>query len=236
MITGVVQRAGGLKISLLYKKLSFQQQHWGAWRGEKVEFKPCGCWRGEQNANESIYRAHGIGGLLLPASRRMLIQLHESIFWLFPTHAPPPQSHRVTSAARKLAYNCNRPSYQWPLTWHETQRTMRLQCYRRLTGRYLLRISVYFILFVVLFNGVVNISDYIVSTDPRRRDMEGNAFDIIILIRHLYGRAWGKHWRMYVRLEDFTAVTMKNVVFWDIKTQFVSQRRHITSPLHSPAG
>jgi hypothetical protein len=28
---------------------------------------------------------------------------------------------------------------------------------------------------------------------------------------------------------------MKNVVFWDIKTQFVLHRRHITSPLHSPA-
>jgi hypothetical protein len=39
-----------------------------------------------------------------------------------------------------------------------------------------------------------------------------------------------------VRFEVFTAVTMKNVVFWDIKTQFVLHRRHITSPLHSPAG
>jgi hypothetical protein len=33
-----------------------------------------------------------------------------------------------------------------------------------------------------------------------------------------------------------TAVTMKNVVFWDIKTQFVLHRRHITSPLQSPVG
>jgi hypothetical protein len=32
------------------------------------------------------------------------------------------------------------------------------------------------------------------------------------------------------------AVIMKNVVFWDIKTQFVPHRRHITSPLHSSAG
>jgi hypothetical protein len=38
------------------------------------------------------------------------------------------------------------------------------------------------------------------------------------------------------RLEVFTAVTMKNVVFWDIKPQFVLHRRHITSPLQSPAG
>jgi hypothetical protein len=28
---------------------------------------------------------------------------------------------------------------------------------------------------------------------------------------------------------------MKNGVFWDIKTQFVPHRRHITSPLQSPA-
>jgi hypothetical protein len=39
----------------------------------------------------------------------------------------------------------------------------------------------------------------------------------------------------YVRFEDITAVTMKNAVFWDIKTQFVPHRRHITSPLQSPA-
>jgi hypothetical protein len=28
---------------------------------------------------------------------------------------------------------------------------------------------------------------------------------------------------------------MKNGVFWDIKTEFVLHRRHITSPLQSPA-
>jgi hypothetical protein len=31
-------------------------------------------------------------------------------------------------------------------------------------------------------------------------------------------------------------VTMKNAVFWDIKTQFVPHWKHITSPLQSPAG
>jgi hypothetical protein len=30
--------------------------------------------------------------------------------------------------------------------------------------------------------------------------------------------------------------SMKNAVFWDIRTQFVPNRRHITSPLQSPAG
>jgi hypothetical protein len=29
---------------------------------------------------------------------------------------------------------------------------------------------------------------------------------------------------------------MKNAVFWDIKTQFVPHKRHITSPLQSSAG
>jgi hypothetical protein len=41
---------------------------------------------------------------------------------------------------------------------------------------------------------------------------------------------------IYARFEVFAAVTMENVVFWDITTQFLSHRRHITSPLHSPAG
>jgi hypothetical protein len=39
-----------------------------------------------------------------------------------------------------------------------------------------------------------------------------------------------------VRFEVLTAVTMKNAVVWDIKTQFVPHRGHITSPLQSPAG
>jgi hypothetical protein len=38
-----------------------------------------------------------------------------------------------------------------------------------------------------------------------------------------------------LRFENFTAVTMKNVVFWDIKTQSVPHRRHIMSPLQSPS-
>jgi hypothetical protein len=40
---------------------------------------------------------------------------------------------------------------------------------------------------------------------------------------------------MLCKSEVFTAVTMKNVVFWDIITRFVLHRRHITSPLQSPA-
>jgi hypothetical protein len=40
---------------------------------------------------------------------------------------------------------------------------------------------------------------------------------------------------LYVGFEVFTAVTMKNVAFWDIKTEFVPHKRHITSPLQRPA-
>jgi hypothetical protein len=36
--------------------------------------------------------------------------------------------------------------------------------------------------------------------------------------------------------EVFTAVIVKNVVFWDIKAQFIPYRRHSKSPLQSPAG
>jgi hypothetical protein len=36
-----------------------------------------------------------------------------------------------------------------------------------------------------------------------------------------------------VRFDVFTAVSMKNVVFWDIKMLLVPHRRHITSPLQS---
>jgi hypothetical protein len=37
------------------------------------------------------------------------------------------------------------------------------------------------------------------------------------------------------RSEVFAAGTMKNVVFWGMKTQFVLHRGHIMSPLQSPA-
>jgi hypothetical protein len=40
---------------------------------------------------------------------------------------------------------------------------------------------------------------------------------------------------MYLRVEVFTAVTMKNSVFWDIKSQFVPHMKDITSPLQSQA-
>jgi hypothetical protein len=40
---------------------------------------------------------------------------------------------------------------------------------------------------------------------------------------------------VWVRSEVFTAVTMKNAVVWGIKTHFVLLRRHIPSPLQSPA-
>jgi hypothetical protein len=37
-----------------------------------------------------------------------------------------------------------------------------------------------------------------------------------------------------VSFEVFTVLTMKNVVFWDIKTQLLPHKEHVTSPLQSP--
>jgi hypothetical protein len=38
------------------------------------------------------------------------------------------------------------------------------------------------------------------------------------------------------RFEIFTAAMAKNAVFWDIRSQFVPHRKHVASPLQSPAG
>jgi hypothetical protein len=61
----------------------------------------------------------------------------------------------------------------------------------------------------------------------KKRDKSTLAVTALIL---LYKPNAGYH-----RFEVFTAVTMQNSVFWNIKTQFVPHRRHITSPLQSLA-
>jgi hypothetical protein len=43
---------------------------------------------------------------------------------------------------------------------------------------------------------------------------------------HLYTLRLTIHYENYVRIADFTAVTMKSAVFWAIKTQFVPHRKH----------
>jgi hypothetical protein len=44
----------------------------------------------------------------------------------------------------------------------------------------------------------------------------------------------GRHsWKPKIKLEK--SINIKNAVFWDIKTQFVLHRRHLTSLLLSPA-
>jgi hypothetical protein len=40
----------------------------------------------------------------------------------------------------------------------------------------------------------------------------------------------------YIGFEVFTAETMKNTFFWDVKLQFIPHRKYMMSPLHSPAG
>jgi hypothetical protein len=47
----------------------------------------------------------------------------------------------------------------------------------------------------------------------------------------MWPRLWSQTQNIYVRSEVFTAVTMKNAVFWDIKPQFIPHMRHIMSPL-----
>jgi hypothetical protein len=44
------------------------------------------------------------------------------------------------------------------------------------------------------------------------------------------------HGKINVRVDVSITATMKNVVFWDIKPQFIPHMKHITSPLQSPAG
>jgi hypothetical protein len=39
----------------------------------------------------------------------------------------------------------------------------------------------------------------------------------------------------FVAFEVFTEMTVKNALFWDIRTQFIPHRRNITSLLQSPA-
>jgi hypothetical protein len=39
-----------------------------------------------------------------------------------------------------------------------------------------------------------------------------------------------------VRFVVFTAVAMKNAVFWDMETQLVPHRKHITVPIQIPVG
>jgi hypothetical protein len=38
------------------------------------------------------------------------------------------------------------------------------------------------------------------------------------------------------RFEVFKAVIIKNATLWEIETQFMSHKEHVTSPLQSPAG
>jgi hypothetical protein len=88
-----------------------------------------------------------------------------------------------------------------------------------------------------------------IEVDPKRR-LTLNALEGAILkkiffqnwcLRRTYCdfggvRRFRQSESVVVRFEVFTAVTMKNVVFWDIKTRFIPHRRHITLMLQSSAG
>jgi hypothetical protein len=57
----------------------------------------------------------------------------------------------------------------------------------------------------------------------------------IIMYTSVCSSVWMRNFVTDIKFEVFAAVTMKNVVFWDIKVQFVLHRGHITSPLQSTA-
>jgi hypothetical protein len=64
--------------------------------------------------------------------------------------------------------------------------------------------------------------------------------EFLVLISHLQPFLYALKTVASVQKEDSKGLneekwTMKNIAFWDIKTQFVLLRRHITPPLQSPA-
>jgi hypothetical protein len=87
----------------------------------------------------------------------------------------------------------------------------------------------------VLAKGSVNILDLIGSetvgcfTGP-------NSEELVFKTKHTHTHIKEtKLHGFYVRFEFFTAVAMKNVVFCDIKPQFVLHKKDVLSPLLSPA-
>jgi hypothetical protein len=66
---------------------------------------------------------------------------------------------------------------------------------------------------------------YVSATEPSR-----------LMLCKIWGFHGGDYEECHVRFEVFTAVTMKNAVFSDIKIQLVPLRRHITPPLQIPTG
>jgi hypothetical protein len=61
---------------------------------------------------------------------------------------------------------------------------------------------------------------------PRAPWDQSKILNIIVILKY-----YEKLYNIHVRSEVFTAVTMKNVTFWDIETQFLPHRKHFTSPL-----
>jgi hypothetical protein len=65
-----------------------------------------------------------------------------------------------------------------------------------------------------------------VSHVPILRLALGNT---VVATHRLRGSALSDLFGIHVRLEAIAAVTMKNAIFWDIKAQFVPNRRHYFS-------
>jgi hypothetical protein len=75
---------------------------------------------------------------------------------------------------------------------------------------------------------------------PRRHmdhwNCAASLIDTVFDIRALHENRTLGTVSQFCEIWDFHGVTMQNVVFCDIRTQFVLHRRHITSPLQSLAG
>jgi hypothetical protein len=103
---------------------------------------------------------------------------------------------------------CFGGTYRLNLLGRHIQQDSTIRCYRCVKFKSYILISSYCVTFPTVFIIVYFITSLIVGDGTRR----------------------------YVRFEISMAVNPKNAVFWDIKNQFVPNRRHITSPLQSPTG
>jgi hypothetical protein len=94
------------------------------------------------------------------------------------------------------------------------------------------------------YNTIINTHDQLIALVPVNKFIplhtprySSNGYAILKSVavdKGAFVKLHGK--KGYVRFEVSMAVTMKNAVFWDIKTQFVPHRRHTTSLLQRPAG
>jgi hypothetical protein len=85
-----------------------------------------------------------------------------------------------------------------------------------------------------LFRCRPTVLSYVALFTKRKYEILWLSYGIIKFLLNL-ARYYVRNFRT-VLFKFITAVTMKNAVFWDIRTQFIPHRKHITCPLQSLAG